>query len=230
MTDKESLYRRDMLLQTLTLTSLVVSVLSHGRVWEPPGRATMWRVGYSSRANYDDNGLNCGGFSKHYGENKGNCGVCGDDFSLAPPRPHELGGVYGHGAIVAKYLSGQIIETSVEITAYHKGHWEFKICPDPTNELDQACFDKYPLEMESGGKNYYPPGVGTFTVRYRLPIGLSCEHCILQWRYVAGNNWGNCGNGTSGLGCGDQENFLACSDITIEPGIIEVDSMPVEIS
>jgi hypothetical protein len=44
-----------------------------------------------------------------------------------------------------------------------------------------------------------------------------CEQCILQWTYIAGNNWGNCPNGTSGLGCGNQEHFRSCADIKIVP-------------
>lgn len=136
---------------------------------------------------------------------------------MRPPRTHELGGIYGQGTIVAKYISGQILEATVEITAFHKGYWYFKICPDPKIEARQRCFDKYPLHLEDGGVLYYPPKGGTYTTRYRLPDGLSCEHCILQWRYIAGNNWGRCSNGTEGIGCGNQETFGACSDIQITP-------------
>lgn len=32
---------------------------------------------------------------------------------------------------------------------------------------------------------------------------------------MAGNNWGHCENGTSGVGCGPQEEFRSCADITI---------------
>lgn len=95
------------------------------------------------------------------------------------------------------------------------GYWEFKICPDPSSN-DQACFDQYVIELEEGGTKYYPPGTGLFNVNYRLPENLTCEHCVLQWRYVAANNWGVCADGRGALGCGNQENFLACSDITIK--------------
>lgn len=37
----------------------------------------------------------------------------------------------------------------------------------------------------------------------------------MQWRYIAGNNWGMCEDGTGAVGCGAQEEFRACSDITI---------------
>ncbi|CAG0922478.1 unnamed protein product [Notodromas monacha] len=52
-------------------------------------------------------------------------------------------------------------------------------------------------------------------VEYQLPKDLLCTQCILQWRYVAGNNWGMCKNGTGMLGCGPQEEFRACADIAI---------------
>lgn len=51
-----------------------------------------------------------------------------------------------------------------------------------------------------------------------LPEGLTCSQCVLQWRYVAGNNWGTCENGTEMVGCGPQEEFRACSDVSIEDG------------
>ena len=43
------------------------------------------------------------------------------------------------------------------------------------------------------------------------------DQCLLflQWTYVAGNNWGNCPDGSSGLGCGPQEHFRSCADIQI---------------
>lgn len=44
--------------------------------------------------------------------------------------------------------------------------------------------------------------------RVRLPDGLSCSHCVLQWRYHAGNSWGiDYDTGKSCLGCGHQEEF-----------------------
>lgn len=45
--------------------------------------------------------------------------------------------------------------------------------------------------------------------------GLECPNCVLQWRYIAGNNWGMCPDGTGAVGCGAQEEFRACADINI---------------
>lgn len=40
----------------------------------------------------------------------------------------------------------------------------------------------------------------------------------MQWIYVAGNNWGKCDDGTERVGCGPQEQFRACSDVSIGKG------------
>ena len=40
----------------------------HGRLMEPPSRASMWRLGYPNPADYNDNQGFCGGFQ--VGENK----------------------------------------------------------------------------------------------------------------------------------------------------------------
>lgn len=37
-------------------------VLGHGMVLEPVNRGSMWRKGYPTRINYDDNGNYCGGY------------------------------------------------------------------------------------------------------------------------------------------------------------------------
>lgn len=50
------------------------------------------------------------------------------------------------------------------------------------------------------------------------PTGLECGNCLVQWIYVAGNNWGKCDDGTERVGCGPQEQFRACADISIGKG------------
>ena len=38
-------------------------VEGHGRLIDPPSRATMWRYGFDTKADYDDNAGYCGGKS-----------------------------------------------------------------------------------------------------------------------------------------------------------------------
>lgn len=58
---------------------------------------------------------------------------------------------------------------------------------------------------------------GIFNVRLKLPSEITCERCVLQWSYTAGNNWGRCADGKrSATGCGPQETFRGCADVRIE--------------
>lgn len=60
----------------------IVAVSGHGRLIEPPSRASMWRYGFDSPPNYNDHELYCGGFSRQWQTNKGKCGVCGDPWDM----------------------------------------------------------------------------------------------------------------------------------------------------
>lgn len=152
--------------------------------------------------------------------NGGKCGVCGDNYQDPTPRDHELGGMYGQGVIVKTYRSGGKLPVGVNITANHHGHFRFKICNlDKSKGVESnACFNKYRLRLTNGEERYVVPTFipDTYKLTLRIPKGLRCKHCVLQWTYVAGNNWGVCKNGTTGVGCGNQEHFRACSDIRIK--------------
>lgn len=65
-------------------------------------------------------------------------------------------------------------------------------------------------------------------MKYMLPPGLTCSQCVLQWRYIAGNNWGMCANGTGAVGCGPQEEFRSCADISIYDTDGSSDDKPYE--
>ena len=50
-----------MMLMTVLLTVTLRCVSGHGRLVEPPSRSSMWRYGFDTPHNYDDNAINCGG-------------------------------------------------------------------------------------------------------------------------------------------------------------------------
>lgn len=115
------------------------------------------------------------------------------------PRVHETGGKYGNGVIVRRYRTGSVIPIRVELTANHHGYFEFRTCAMTyrDQEVTQECLDQHLLHAENGSTRYYPgPGNRVFEGYYKLPKGLTCAQCVFQWRYIAGNNWGDCGNGT----------------------------------
>ncbi|XP_043471880.1 uncharacterized protein LOC122504726 [Leptopilina heterotoma] len=122
-------------------------------------------------------------------------------------------------AVDSLYNSGDTIHVKVEITANHKGHFQFQLCPlNNSMEMEEEeCFEKYPLPLVDGSYKYALPtdNVGFFETDIILPKGISCDHCVLRWEYIAGNNWGTCADGLGKLGCGPQETFKNCSDISI---------------
>ncbi|RXG73020.1 hypothetical protein Avbf_02355, partial [Armadillidium vulgare] len=48
---------------------------------------------------------------------------------------------------------------------------------------------------------------------------MTCSNCVIQWTYVGANNWGTCDNGTEGMGCGPQETFKNCADVSISASV-----------
>lgn len=136
----------------------------------------------------------CDNFKVQWEVNQGRCGVCGDPFDMPIPRPHEAGGEYGKGIISRRYFSGQELEVEIELTANHYGSFFLKLCPNnnPRSEATQECFDKYPLIVSETGEEEFviPPETmkqGTLLYKVRLPQGVTCSQCVLQWTYKTGN-------------------------------------------
>ena len=101
----------------------------------------MWRYGYNTPKDYEDNEGFCGGFSVQWDQNGGRCGLCGDAYN--GPRGHEAGGQYATGQIVATYSPGQLVEVSVEVTANHGGQFRFSVCPgEQGGDPSQLCLDR----------------------------------------------------------------------------------------
>ena len=105
--------------------------------------------------------------------------------------------------------------------ANHRGWFEFRLCPNNNVQapVTQTCLNRYLLTSPDGITSRFPVefrGTGDVTVYLRLPLGLTCTQCVLQWKYNAGNNWGiDPVTGQGCLGCGPQEQFYACSDVAI---------------
>jgi len=119
------------------------------------------------------------------------------------PRPHEAGGKYGNGIVVRRYKMDSAFTIRVELTANHKGYFEFRLCPhnSPHRVVSQSCLDKYLLTqartrdgrsygdepaMEDDTKYYPANGTKVFEMKYMLPKGMTCTQCVVQWRYFAG--------------------------------------------
>ncbi|CAD7093332.1 unnamed protein product [Hermetia illucens] len=200
----------------LLLFGLVDYAFGHGMMIEPVGRQSRWRVDDTAPVNTNDNELFCGGITNTWQVHNGKCGICGDDFGLPTPRPHEFGGEYGSGDIVRVYKAGTDIPITANLTANHRGYFTFDICNMDYSDETEECFIK--LKIEDGSDRFYLPSPesGTYHTAVFIPRYIVCDHCVLRWQYTAGNMWGPCGDGTSALGCGPQEIFRSCADIRIE--------------
>lgn len=131
-------------------------------------------------------------------------GLCGDP---AGSTDHMLGGsIYGSpvgGDVQATYTSGQSIDINVIITAHHMGWWQVYLC-DKGDALTQDCLNKRmllrdpndpsisPVDASFPGRYYMVPtcyGAAAMnqTARYKLPAGLTCTNCVLQWYWVTAN-------------------------------------------
>ncbi|KAG9400937.1 Chitinase 1 [Aphanomyces cochlioides] len=129
----------------------------------------------------------------------------------------KTGGIYGtfptnrDKAIGACYAPGSTIDIQVQITANHKGYFEFGLCKlnGLNDKVTESCFQS--LVQPNGDKQWpLPAGAETFAMQYQLPSRVECNgdsHCVLRWWYVGGNN--------PGVGINGQEQFWNCADIYI---------------
>ncbi|XP_064596544.1 uncharacterized protein LOC135463156 [Liolophura sinensis] len=206
-----------------TAMTCLPPVSSHGYMTEPPARSSMWTLGYNTPANYDHHALNCGGLP-HLIKLEGKCGLCGDPFD--GPRENEAGGKFANGIITRTYEQGEIIEIVVNLTATHGGYFEFKLCAnnDAHTPITQECLDQHLLtRADNPGETRYSdipegryvnglPTPYVARIKYKLPDDLTCQQCVLQWRYITAHN----------PGLPYQEEFFGCSDISIRGAGVSV--------
>jgi len=222
------------------LPVLLSAVLGHGRLMDPPGRSsyrlfkddpTIGPFVSESDYNYNDNELYCGGFMHQVNQGY-KCGICGDPFDSVRPRNNEWGGKYGStGLIPRSYEQGATIDIEVQLTAHHMGWFEFKLCPmgiHDTTEPDWCFSSKDSLlqfsdsstrwDIPSQSEGNVAGKTGWWYKRaVKLPDGLTCDHCVLQWHWHTANSWACDEAGNCGLGYGEQEEFYGCSDLSIVP-------------
>ncbi|KAI0231353.1 hypothetical protein LSAT2_018283, partial [Lamellibrachia satsuma] len=206
----------------LLMLLCAVEIRGHGRLRVPPSRSSMWREGFNNPINYNDHELFCGGAWYQNGQNGGKCGICGDPWGKPNPE-NEAGGKYANGIITRTYTEGQEIGIAVEVTVQHGGWFEFRICPnnDVTTPATHECLNRNLLALADGtGYRTYMhvrDPTGFYNTTLRLPRGLSCTQCVLQWKWHTGNSWGTNDDGRSCVGCGAQEEFYGCADVAIVP-------------
>ncbi len=111
---------------------------------------------------------------------------------------------------------------TVKLQAGMYGYFEFHLCAYKKSAKElvtQECFDRHLLRLMDGSIRYPIPAQAdntVHTVSLKLPdSNVNCEHCVIRWRYLAGNP--SCQDGENGSGCGQQSELRHCADVTIEP-------------
>ena len=200
----------------ISLSSQKSLVWGHGRLIEPASRNAAGKLGFNIPINYNQNEQNCGGVGVQWSPSVGGkCGVCGDAYN--GPQPHVYPGIYATGVITKIYTAGQTIQAKVDITANHKGWFEFRLGKLDTAPITQGKLTHL-LKLTNGETRWYLPSAenGEFTVDVQLPAGVSCDHCVFQWWWTSGNNWGCDSPNDCGVGKGPvQETYSNCADIKI---------------
>lgn len=224
-----------LLISAISPLILIQLVSGHGIMLDPVGRNSLWRVDQSAPVNYDDNELYCGGLGA-IEQTGGKCGVCGDPYRSRLPRAHETGGHMVVNRTVKNYFPRSTIDVLIQLDTDHGGYFTFELCRrSSVHEIEtEDCFER--LNFADGSDKWRlalnNPQTGVKGFSLKLPEDLSdCPACILRWNYHAGNNWGVCnhnqnnqghghhhGGRVAGMGCGPQELYRNCADISIGYG------------
>ncbi|KAL4221525.1 hypothetical protein ACF0H5_019782 [Mactra antiquata] len=147
-----------------------------------------------------------------------NCGLCGDDYRDPVPRPNEWGGLYANPRVRTRYYeAGQIAEISIwNNLPGAPGFYEFRLCDEDDNQ-SQACLNKHLLTIiDTNTTNMpVPQTQGLVMIHLQLPAGVTCDYCLLQWRFRKESIEGCDDNNWCGLGRGAQIEYYNCADVMI---------------
>ena len=95
---------------------------------------------------------------------------------------------------ITLYFLTQEIGIAVEVTVQHGGWFEFRICPnnDVTTPATHECLNRNLLALADGTgyrtyMHVHDPN-GFYNTTLRLPRGLACTQCVLQWKWHTGES------------------------------------------
>lgn len=121
---------------------------------------------------------------------------------------------------VKNYFPGSTLDVLIELDTNHGGYFTFELCRRNSFDIieTESCFERlrfidgsYKMRLQNDHSDK-----GLKSLSLLMPDDLlECRACILRWNYHAGNNWGTCHDGTEGMGCGPQELYRNCADISI---------------
>ncbi|PRD27423.1 UNVERIFIED_CONTAM: hypothetical protein NCL1_35385 [Trichonephila clavipes] len=116
---------------------LPIIVWGHARLMQPPSRSSMWRLGFPTKKNFNDNALYCGGIQV-------------PDYV----RNHDF-----------KKVIEAVVDVTTNHKGYFE--FKICPNNNPKREASQHCLDKYPLQLAYGeGTQYYVEGKGKGEIKF----------------------------------------------------------------
>ncbi|KAL3862606.1 hypothetical protein ACJMK2_008563 [Sinanodonta woodiana] len=183
---------------------------------DPPGRSALWNFQIRAPVNYNYMSLNCGGkLVERLDNGTVTCGLCGDD--IDGPQENLFGGKYVSRVIFSRfYHEGDVVEFRVWNNNPERGWYEFRLCQNG-DVLTQQCLDQNLLFLPEVNDTYYPvrDGTGPRTIKVKLPNGVICNHCVIQWRFHTATEFGCTKDFWCGPGFGPQPEYYNCADVVI---------------
>lgn len=107
-------------------------------------------------------------------------------------------------AVVASSPNGNETATNASSSV------ENKETSEPSAFATTSLEDEFEYELDPAS------GTGIFTMSVDLPFNKTCENCILRWHWRSANNWGTCEDGSERVGCGHQEIYRNCADVSVK--------------
>lgn len=135
---------------------------------------------------------------------------------------HETGNTMALNVTTRNYFPGSSIDLMIEIVANHGGKFRFEMCWRDNWETKETedCFEALKLSGKEEDEVEYEldaaSGTGMNTLSVELPLNKTCEHCVFRWHWKSANNWGVCDDGSEAVGCGYQEVYRNCADISVK--------------
>jgi hypothetical protein len=110
------------------------------------------------------------------------------------------------------FKEGDQVSLTWEVSQNHNGYYSYRVCDYASDMRDgmDDCFSQPMLAEVGTGREWIEinhPTNGAFhnfTHTFQLPVGLSCERCVLVWRWdcqLTTEVWHNCADiSITGLG------------------------------
>lgn len=172
------------LLTAFVAAAMIASVSGHGFLKKPAPRNVL------------ASGRN--GFYQPMSLNREGAGVCGG-LNGGDGR-FSVGGEFAERKITGHYRSGGVIEVEMNVWVNHWGWFDIRLCPlsNPgiaaeKRELNEHCLSQHKLKQANGkgSRHWINHGLRSANfiekATYRLPKGVKCKRCVLQWRWVTGH-------------------------------------------